>query len=514
MSSGGFEPPDPQVAAGPGYVVELVNLAARFWRTGDGPAVELRTEPLATLFSSGNDKLTDPRIVYDAPTQRWFASISDLDAHSIRLAVSASPDPTGGWTLSSYPAPGCADQPRLGIADGTVVLGADIFQNCEAENSEPSGSELWIVNKAQLLAGSTSPASATYGPNDAYSSFAPVQSLSATAIEYVVSLDEPASRVVHVLAVTGVPPDPVAVKEVATPAVNRIGRPPFASQPASSAGSASPGIATNDDRVLDSVWQDGRLWFSANESCVPRGDTLIRACARIVELATPALTVTGDTDLGAAGANIFYPALRPDASGDLVIVYGESGTTIPVETVAVARTADGTFTGPVVIAQSVGPYLGARYGDYFGAATDPGDPTVVWVAGESGTDTRGGHGWSSDVASVAVTPAGGTVPKVLVAPPPTVRTLPVSAKHGTAVALRYRFLADALGVRTALTVRSAEKRTLFATTTTRGAVHAGQLYSVRWRPARTLRGAFSYCAQTIASDGVASAASCTRVRLR
>ena len=32
-ASGGFEPPDVTLAAGPGFVVELVNLAGRIWRT-------------------------------------------------------------------------------------------------------------------------------------------------------------------------------------------------------------------------------------------------------------------------------------------------------------------------------------------------------------------------------------------------------------------------------------------------------------------------------------------------
>lgn len=430
------------------------------------------------------------------------------------MEVSATADPLGRWTASSYKAPGCADQPRLGIADGIVVLGADVFANCGNTESDPTGSELWIVNKTQLLAGSTTPATTTYGPTDTYSSFAPVQSLSPTATEYVVSLDEPASRVVHVLAVNGIPPDPVMVDEVATPAVDRVGRPPFAAQPANAAGRPSPGIATNDDRVLDAVWQDGRLWLAANDGCVPPGDTLIRSCGRLVELATPAMAVTADLDLSSAGANVFYPALRPDADGDLVVVYGESGKAVEPETVAVARTADGAFSRPVVIARSVSPYLGDRYGDYFGAAADPTDPTVVWIAGESGTDDRGGHGWSTDVASVAVTPAGGTVPRIVVPPPPQVSPLAVTARRGTAILLRYRFLADALGVRTVLTVASQQKRIVFAKTGPTGAVHSGQLYLVLWRPPKTLHGSFAYCAHTVAADGIASPTSCRTVRLR
>ena len=512
VSSGGFEPPDVQVAVGPGYILEMVNLAVRFWRTGNGPAEQLATRRLETFFGTGADRLTDPRVLYDTQTQRWWASISDLDATSIHLAVSDSSDPTGHWTISSYKASGCADQPRLGLADGLVVLGADIFQDCQGEGSPASGSELWIINKAQLLAGSTSPAVTTYGPDAGLASLTPVQSLSPTATEYVVSVNEPTSRVAHVLAVTGIPPAAVSVTEIATPTINRLGRPPFAAQPATN-GRASPGLDTNDDRVLDAVLQNGRLWFAANSGCIPAGDPLIRSCARVVELAAPAMTVTSDVDLSVAGANLLYPALRPDGNGDLVVVYGEAGVSVEPSTVVVARTADGTWTQPVVVARSATPYRGNRYGDYFGAAADPADPATVWVAGESGTDIAGGVGWSTYVASASVTVAGGTAPPVVVAPPPAVRAVAATGRSGKVVQLRYRPVVDGLGVEAVVTVRSQRGVVVFRKTTGTVTVHAGQAYSVPWQPAKALRGAFGYCVRTVTPAGVSSPASCSTVTL-
>jgi hypothetical protein len=512
VSSGGFEPPDVQVAAGPGYLVEMVNLGVRFWRIGNGPAEQLTTRRLESFFGTGADRLTDPRVVYDTQTGRWWASISDLDATSIHLAVSDTSDPTGHWTISSYKAPGCADQPRLGLADGLVVIGADIFANCQGEGSAASGSELWIINKAQLLAGSTSPAATTYGPDAGFASLTPVQSLSQTATEYVVSVNEPTSRVAHVLTVTGIPPAAVSVTEVATPAINRLGRPPFAGQPPTS-GRASPGLDTNDDRVLDAVWQNGTIWFAANGGCVPPGDALIRSCARIIGLATPTLTVATDVDLAVAGTNLFYPALRENGNGDLVVVYGESGITVEPQTVVVARTPDGTFTQPVVVAQSASPYRGDRYGDYFGAAADPTDPATVWVAGESGTDSAGGHGWSTYVASAAVTPAGGTPPPVLVAQPPAVRAVAAAGRAGRLVQLRYRPVVDGLGVRAVVTVRSRQGRVAFRKTTGTITVHAGQAYSVPWQPGQALHGTFGYCVRTVTPAGTSSPSSCSTVTL-
>jgi cell wall-associated NlpC family hydrolase len=512
IASGGFEPPDVQVAAGRGYVMEMVNLAARTWRTNNGTAVEVQTQDLAAFFGSGSDRLTDPRIIYDAVSERWFASISDVDGKSILVAVSTGGDPTGSWTVSAYPAPGCADQPRLGLADGTVVLAADIFLSCVEGGSRTIGAELWVVNKQELLAGSKQPDFTTYGPDPTFSSFAPVQSLSPTSTEYVVSVDAPRSTVVHLFAVDGIPPAAVTVKEVATPSINRMSRPPFAAQPPAASGRAQQPLDTNDARILESVWEGGRLWLSGNTACIPAGDSLIRSCARIVELSTATRTVTTDTDLSQRGAHLFYPAIRPDGSGDLVVVYGESGLSVQPEVVAVGRRPDGTFTNPVVVAQSTA-YLGDRYGDYFGAARDPANPALVWVAGEVGTDVAGGRGWATTIASVVVTAPGAPLPQVIDPVPPPMRAVHTTGRAGKSVRLVFRSLGDAAAMRSVVTVRSKGK-VVFTSTTAKAALHAGQLYFVLWRPAKKLRGTLPYCVYSISPSGAPSPPSCSTVTLR
>jgi hypothetical protein len=513
VEAGGFEPPDVQVAAGPGFVVEMVNLAERTWRTDGGSAQVVQTRPLASFFGRPSDQLTDPRILYDAASGRWLASIADIDAASVLLAVSSTSDPTAAWTISSYKSPGCADQPRLGLTDVTIVLGADIFRNCTENGAQPIGSELWIVNKQELLAGATTPHFATYGPDASISSFAPVQSLSPTTTDYAVSVDEPTSRVVHLYAIDGIPPAAVTVKEFATPTITRLLRPQFAAQPATPSGRTQQPIDTNDERVLDSVWENGRLWFTNNTACVPAGDVLLRACARVVELSTATGTVTRDDNLSQPDANLFYPTVRPDGAGNVVIVYGESGEALNPEVVAVGRAPDGAFTDPVVIAQSPGAYLGDRYGDYFGAARDPLDPGLVWVAGEAGTSVVGGRGWATVVASVSVTQAGETPRPVLGAAPTGVRAVHVVARGGATVRLVYRALTDGAGMRTVILVRS-PARVVFTTTTAVTTLRAGQLYTVPWLPPKKLRGTFSYCAHSISSTGAPSPQSCSTVTLR
>ena len=159
---------------------------------------------------------------------------------------------------------------------------------------------------------------------------------------------------------------------------------------------------TNDNRVLDSVWENGRLWLSANGRCVPPGDAILRSCARVVELETATGSVAWDTDLWYAGASVFYPALRPDLNGNLVIAMRgvrarrccPSSSSSAARPTASSRSRSSSRRAP-------GSTVGDRYGDYFGAARDPAHPALVWVGGEAGTDLAGGRGWATAVASVA-----------------------------------------------------------------------------------------------------------------
>lgn len=489
----------------------MVNLAESVWRTGTGTPQLVQTRDLAVLFGSGSDRLTDPRVLYDAKSGRWFASISDVDGKDVLLAVSTGADPTGTWTVSTFDASACADQPRLGIADDIVVLAADLFDDCDARGARVLGNEIWTVNKAQLLAGSTAPAFSAFGPTPEYTSVAPVQSLSSTSTEYAVSVDDRVSRVVHLLAIEGVPPLPVTVREIATPAISLLARPPAAAQPQT--GGLRPPIETNDNRILDAAWEDGKLWLSANARCVPAGDAIIRTCGRVVELATATRTVTWDTDIGVVGANVFFPAVRPDGDGNLVIVAGESGLKVLPEVIALGRTPDGALTEPVVVAQSAGTYRGDRYGDYFGAARDPLDPRTVWVGGEAGTDVPSGSGWATTVASVVVTAAGGMPPTVAGTAPPGVRALAVAARAGGPVRLAYRALDDGNAVRTLVVVQDAKKAVVYRASTARKTLHFDQRYVMVW-PAKKVRGTFTFCVNTVSTTGMQSPPSCARVTIR
>jgi len=114
------EPPDQAMAVGNGYVVEAINNAIAVYST-DGTLLSIPT-PINQFFGVApafiratqtfGPSFSDPRAYYDAPSGRFFIEewATDSDPVSgdstgtsfIKLAVSQTSDPTGGYTLYTF----------------------------------------------------------------------------------------------------------------------------------------------------------------------------------------------------------------------------------------------------------------------------------------------------------------------------------------------------------------------------------------------------------------------------
>jgi hypothetical protein len=504
---GGVEPPDVQIAAGPDSIVEVVNVAARMWRTSAGHASAPAELPLPSILGVPPDEpLSDPRVIYDAPSGRFFLSILDERTNALLLAVSRTSDPAGAWTAYAFQARGCPDQPRLGVDDAVVVLAGDVFASC-SEDSPIVGGQLWVVNKQQLLDGAASPAVRTLGPDVRDASLQPVRSLGSSGVEYVASVDDPFSNVVHLLAVNGVPPAATSLARLADVPITPLDSPPDGVQPESFAG-----VQTNDDRLLDAVWTGDRLWATANGGCTPVGDVVERACGRVLAIDTASHRLVVDAQISDVGGSFFYPALSLDGGGNVVIVYGTSSAREYPAVAAVARTPDGSFTQPVTIVAPGLAHSGQRYGDYFGAATDPGDPSIVWVAGQM-PKVGVPHGWGTEIAAVSVSSSPGRTLR----PDrtrPRVSAIASAGSAGSLVRLDYRVSDDSGRTRERVTVLRG-KRTLAVLSTALGAVAPRQIYFVTWRAPRSTRGTtLRFCVRATDAAGNRSLSSCAPLRIR
>src|SRR5918911_538221 len=101
----------------------------RYWRDWSS---DVCSSDLGTFFGVGflttlTDVVSDPRVVYDEPSGRWFVSCVTLETFlntgDWRIAVSKTSDPTGAYTLYAGTFNGnFPDFPSLGVNDDKVAL--------------------------------------------------------------------------------------------------------------------------------------------------------------------------------------------------------------------------------------------------------------------------------------------------------------------------------------------------------------------------------------------------------
>jgi len=376
-------PPDPNLGVGPNEIFQMVNQVGRITDKSGSPN-SASTFDLATFFSIFFQG-SDPRIIYDANSGRWFATYLEFEPFfsysAIILAVSTSSSPT---LFCKYQIPGptnvLQDFPQLGVSDNKVVVSYNGYRFPSLTSY--AGAGYYVVDKAGLLACGSSVTAAEAAPDPARATIFPVQSLGSTNDLYM-AMHTPSSSSLALMTVSGVPGVTVVTETTASLPVNPWVAPP----PAVQQGTSGALLDTGDDRVLSAAWQNGSLWLAGNEGCTPAGDTAARSCLRLIEARTGTVSVMQDMTFGAGGSYYYYPAVRPDAFGNAYVVFTASSASA----YASVRTSGRQATDPLNTLQASSllragegeqTYQPGRMGDFAGAAVDPSAPQTVWVIGE------------------------------------------------------------------------------------------------------------------------------------
>lgn len=409
-------PPDSQIAAGPQYLLEMVNSSGTVW-SKSGALVKIFD--LNSFFNlPAGYTFSDPRVLYDAVSGRFFASgvafITPSYASLLVFGISTSSDPSGTWNI--YAADNSSnllhDQPKIGVSTDKVALAFNDFLNA----SFFQGASIWVFAKSAMLQGaSTIPGEAT-GPNSSQVSVVPAIELAAISTEYLTYNNSDCSYSgcsagypsVGLITLDGDPSNGSVTAGQANPGIAGTSQPPAADQP------GSPGsLQTNDDRFLTTVYENGVLWTVSNDACTPSGDTAVRPCPRLIQLSIAGPTVNQNFDLGLTGKDLYYPAVHLDSAGDMFVVYNISST---VDEVGVRITGQPAGSAPqsVVTPQTIQPGQGLytcanRWGDYSGAGLDATDPSTVWMAGEYAGASSNNCQWATFLAQLtfgAVTTTG------------------------------------------------------------------------------------------------------------
>ncbi|HEX5410279.1 MAG TPA: choice-of-anchor D domain-containing protein [Terriglobia bacterium] len=396
-----YIPPDSQIAAGPSYVVAVINsLMAIYDKTG---LQQGGFQQLSAFFSSlgVNGEIFDPRILYDQTDNRFILSAAEVDMTNLTnghvlIAVSQTSDPRGIWhkfainfmgrnlsnTANTFP-----DFPTLGLSSSAVYISSGQFvlnSACQA-NDTCSFSDTWIkvIGLPALLAGNstlnvTTFTDVTTAAGEPAFSIEPAVTYGSAPGEFLVGAD-----------FTSNPGNNLNVFEIntsGTPTLSTVNLtvPSFSIPP----DAAQPGtgfqIATNDFRLLNAVWSNNSLWCGQNVA----QSAGTGAAARWYQidtssLGTIALAQTGDI---AGSGDGYYPALSADPAGDLGLVFTTSSLTQYASAAFTGRaTSDPpntTRTSAIYRAGTSGyTDFAIRWGDYSGISLDP-DGSGFWMIAE------------------------------------------------------------------------------------------------------------------------------------
>jgi hypothetical protein len=394
-------PPDVQVGAGAKYVAEMVNLdGAVYAKNGTllkSFGLEFLFDPRVKGFQGSDVRMSDPTLLFDNASERWFASISDIHNHSIRVAVSETDDPKEVWRIYNFPFGGdansCSDQPFIGISkDKFVVTTNDWDNDCNwrSDNKPPefSGVQFAVADKTDLLRDLKSVRAVQSEPELSYFSLRPVLTLSPTTSLLMATVADFNHTNVQVFYIDG-PLYDLHINSVFYPIqdshVPSDGLQPTIQSTTQITSGKYPKVSTGDARIQSAVWYQGRLWLAFNDGCFVVGDTMSRSCVRLIEVDTVTSKVIQDVDIGAVGSSLYYPAISLDTAGNLGIIFGYSSPSIYPSILVTTRLSTDELSSvkdPQTLKLGTANELSNRYGDYFAASSDPSTTSVIWMAGE------------------------------------------------------------------------------------------------------------------------------------
>jgi hypothetical protein len=395
-------PPDVTIAVGPnGYVMEMVNFAVSIGKHPNcNPLCSTGLSfHLASFFGlppNSPRNISDPKVMYDGLSGRWFASILDATNNSVLLATSTTSNPTQGWFILELPFSNCPDRPNLGVNDDILAISATVVtDNCQ-EHGSLQGMEFLLIHKFDLISGAGPPRTLTVqtDPNMPYD-LHPIQAYDNNSPLFMAGIDLPTGReaLLRVMSFTRDITDPNFSQgvNIAFVPINY----PIKSAPANQPGT-NVQLETGEFRIQDAAWRDGVMWVTFNDSCTAEIDS---SCIRLIQLRTAqpssdTVTVGIEQDFD-RGPNYFYPSLEIDKLGNMMFVFGTSSSDIfPSLMVSGQSVGDplGSARAPFLLKSGGASYTTSesggtcqnvcRYGDYFGSAVDPTDPMRIWLAGQ------------------------------------------------------------------------------------------------------------------------------------
>ncbi len=414
-------PADANGAIGPNHFVELVNGRFAVFDKTSGTRVQSLTDSAfwakAGVTLTGQLRPTDPRLAFDAATGRWFAANVDVipgnsSSNRFLLAVSASNDPTGGWTAFAFaadPASGAfGDFPTLGLDANGVYLSANLF----ASANTVLGPNLVSIPKADLLASPPTIERRTLlgvlsGIPPAYTPQPVVTQGAASSAEVVLAVGDLGTDFRPHRNLTAY--SLVQAADAGTASLS-AGRTLFVPAYTSPVNPPQPGGVTTldngDARFSATVYRVGDVLYAAHSTEVNS-----RAAVQWFTLDARRLVLLQSGIIADPALDLFYPSIAANAQGTVVIgCNGCSSNTFVSSFAVVGETVNGfvTFGKLTLLKAGTATYQSkdstdgtSRWGDYSATSVDPSDPTHFWTIQMCAT---GASVWSTQITELIAAP--------------------------------------------------------------------------------------------------------------
>lgn len=391
----------------------------------------LGTYNSAAFFDSPSGwYVSDPQVKYDPSTGRWFVSAMAFEAGTspfpggyVYLAISTSGDPLGTWnvyTVDSNNSEIVYDQPMFSITQDKIIITWDDYKGSFAASSY-IGQETWVIQKSQVLSGSSSPLmDSLFGaPDPTRWRLYPVTENTEINTGYLVYNTFNASA--GLITVTGTPANSDVTYSQDNLAITQTNNPPSASQPG-----LPSSIDTDSAAFISGVYFNGYIWVGGNDGCIPSSDSVERSCLRLIEISLNGTSpsILEDFDASSYGTYLYYPGISADTSGDVIISFTESSSSIYPGSYVIVQPAGspaGYLSNPIATQLGQTTYNNdqgvcggtsgspSRWGDYSGAALDPSNTNNVWVASEYASNSvlseTDGCSWSTQISQVSFSTA-------------------------------------------------------------------------------------------------------------
>ncbi len=442
-------PPDSNGTIGPKQFVEFINGEFAVYTKTNGHNIkrisDLKFWANAGLILSTDDAVSDPRVIYDPLSQRWFATMVDLDAaaddptleaNDFLFAVSATSDPTGTWhgfLFQADPDNGnFADFPTLGVDSNAVYISGDFFQG----QTSPIGPGLLSIPKSDLLLSTPTIDNRTwYGVMDydvRGQVLQPVMCFDGTSSGNIVATGNigmdiiPYSNLVCFAVqnsattnATLTIPLSLNVLPYVVPYNADFGAPAFTvTQP-----DGTSQLDGNDARISARVYGVAGALYAVHNTEL-NNHMAIRWYR--INATTRALLESGT--IADPNQDLFFPAIAANALGVVVIGYNACGLNNTVSCYAMAgQTVNGvtTFGSPVTLQTGATSYHGddeliaeledlpaySRWGDYNTLSMDPSDPTRFWAIIMFPSDSGNDDVYSTQITELITT----TLPQLAIA---------------------------------------------------------------------------------------------------